>query len=384
MKKISLSLIMIIVMLVSVLSPIVYAETDDLYYETYIPMYSYDGRNIIVHESEVEAHLDVGWYLEPFITMYSYDGRTQRVPESEVYANMAVGWYLEPFITMYSYDGRTQRVPESEMYANMAVGWYLEPFITMYSYDGRTQRVPESEMYANMAVGWYLEPFVTMYAPDGRTQRVLESEVAESQAVGWYTYPVTTVYAKDGRSAIISVDDVKAWCNVGWYTYKPELKLPFSGYEEFVFTSGAGGWRTLLTVYPDGSFYGNFSDSDMGDTGYGYPGGTVYICDFKGKFGNIKVIDEYSYSMTLETITWNNPLGTEWISNGVLYVASEPYGLEDGKNYIFYKKNTPAYQFTDEFKSWWGDWRWNYNHPKPTALNGFAIYNVKCGYAFIN
>ena len=53
---------------------------------------------------------------------------------------------------------------------------------------------------------------------------------------------------------------------------------------EFFFSSGAGGWCTVLYIDEDGSFEGNFRDSDMGSTGEGYPNGTLYYCDFKGRF----------------------------------------------------------------------------------------------------
>ena len=33
---------------------------------------------------------------------------------------------------------------------------------------------------------------------------------------------------------------------------------------QFRFSSGAGAWSTLLAVRPDGSFYGEYHDTDMG------------------------------------------------------------------------------------------------------------------------
>ena len=42
---------------------------------------------------------------------------------------------------------------------------------------------------------------------------------------------------------------------------------------EFYFSSGAGGWATVMTIDADGTFSGNFHDSDMGTTGEGYPYG---------------------------------------------------------------------------------------------------------------
>ena len=42
----------------------------------------------------------------------------------------------------------------------------------------------------------------------------------------------------------------------------------------FEFSSGVGAWSTELTMLEDGTFWGNFHDSEMGETGEGYPNGT--------------------------------------------------------------------------------------------------------------
>ena len=53
--------------------------------------------------------------------------------------------------------------------------------------------------------------------------------------------------------------------------------LPISEAINMTFASGAGGWSTELTLNPDGSFNGNYHDSEMGDTGEDYPNGSMYI-----------------------------------------------------------------------------------------------------------
>ena len=44
---------------------------------------------------------------------------------------------------------------------------------------------------------------------------------------------------------------------------------------EFCFSSGVGGWFTVLYIHEDGSFDGHYQDSNMGVTGEGYPNGTL-------------------------------------------------------------------------------------------------------------
>jgi len=53
---------------------------------------------------------------------------------------------------------------------------------------------------------------------------------------------------------------------------------------EFYFSSGAGGWYTVLHIHGDGSFDGHYQDMDMGDSGSEYPEGTLYSSDFSGRF----------------------------------------------------------------------------------------------------
>ena len=67
--------------------------------------------------------------------------------------------------------------------------------------------------------------------------------------------------------------------------------LPGTYPMDMVFSSGAGGWSTTLTLSEDGSFTGAFSDSEMGERDENdYPNGTVYFCNFSGQFANIKNI----------------------------------------------------------------------------------------------
>ncbi len=47
---------------------------------------------------------------------------------------------------------------------------------------------------------------------------------------------------------------------------------------EWMFCSGVGAWSTLMWIEPDGTFIGDFHDSDMGDIGEGYPDCMIYFC----------------------------------------------------------------------------------------------------------
>ena len=71
----------------------------------------------------------------------------------------------------------------------------------------------------------------------------------------------------------------------------PETALPDVLPMDFVFASGAGAWSTDLTLNQDGSFTGVYHDADTT---------TVYICTFSGQFGDIRQVDDHTWSMTLE------------------------------------------------------------------------------------
>ena len=123
---------------------------------------------------------------------------------------------------------------------------------------------------------------------------------------------------------------------------------------EFWFSSGAGGWATQMTIRPDGSFFGEYFDSDMGVTGEGYPNGTQYQCDFSGQFTEPVKVNDYTYSMQIRDIQYEKEPGTEEIRDGVLYVYSDAYGLNEAEDILIYLPGAPLAELPEEFRSWIG------------------------------
>lgn len=122
--------------------------------------------------------------------------------------------------------------------------------------------------------------------------------------------------------------------------------------ENFVFSSGVGAWATELQVEDDGSFTGVYHDSEMGDTGDGYPNGTVYFCNFSGKFTEPLRFDKCMYEMDLEELNIEGTEGDYYIENGVRYVCSEPYGISGGTQFTLYTPGQP-YELMSEDFIWW-------------------------------
>ena len=123
---------------------------------------------------------------------------------------------------------------------------------------------------------------------------------------------------------------------------------------EFWFSSGAGGWATLLYVNEDGSFYGEYFDGEMGAIGDDYPSGTMYRCDFKGQFTQPVKVNDYTYSMQIREMFYEKEAGTEEIIDGVKYCYSDVYGLEDAEDILIYLPGAPLEELPEDFRSWIG------------------------------
>lgn len=143
---------------------------------------------------------------------------------------------------------------------------------------------------------------------------------------------------------------------------------------EFVFTSGAGAWQSIITLNSDGSFKGTYSDAEMGSNGEDYPNGTVYTCEFSGKFEEIKQVNDYTYTMTLTEVTTEKKEGEEWIEDQIRYIAAGPYGLENGKEFLLYTPETPIKELSEEFLNWWPK-RYLQEEQALEKLSCYGIYN---------
>lgn len=164
---------------------------------------------------------------------------------------------------------------------------------------------------------------------------------------------------------------------------KKEAELPDVFPLEMEFSSGAGAWRTSITLNRDGSFEGQHSDADAGDRGDSYPHGTVYLCDFSGQFENIEKVDDHTYSMTLKEITAEKAEGETWIEDEIKYIASEPYGLDGGKEFLFYTPQTPLSGLSEDLLSWWPGWYYsNDSGNSLETLSCYGLYNKEMGYGF--
>ena len=97
---------------------------------------------------------------------------------------------------------------------------------------------------------------------------------------------------------------------------------------EWTFSSGAGGWSTDLQIQPDGTFTGVFHDSEMGETADEYPDGTVYYCEFSGKFSAAAQEDGNTWKLHVDELKQKDETDKETIEDGIRFVATSSYGIE--------------------------------------------------------
>ena len=144
-----------------------------------------------------------------------------------------------------------------------------------------------------------------------------------------------------------------------------------AGYN-YEFCSGAGGWSTDFQIEKDGYFHGTYFDGDMGDLDEeNYPNGTMYYCDFTGHFSELTKIDEYTYEMTLEDISYANEPGELEYIDGTRYIYSTAYGLDGTETFKVHLAGKPVSEINEEVYSWLSMW----NDDEET-LSGICLENV--------
>ena len=143
----------------------------------------------------------------------------------------------------------------------------------------------------------------------------------------------------------------------------------------FYFLSGAGAWSTELVFSSDGNFTGYYHDTDMGDSGSGYPNGTRYECDFSGAFALTERKDEFTYILRLTSLTLRQEPGMERVVDGLKLVSAEAYGISGGDEFILYTPGSRSANLPEDFLEWvrmGSAWE-----VPPETLPFWGLYNLK-------
>ena len=122
---------------------------------------------------------------------------------------------------------------------------------------------------------------------------------------------------------------------------------------EWSFYSGVGAWSTDLRIWPDGTFKGEFHDSEMGETGDQYPYGTVYGCSFIGQLTLVEQVDERTWKLRVDELIPEKDQKDEFIEDGTRYVTTaEPYGISKGDEMLLYRPGMRLDQLPEEMILW--------------------------------
>ncbi len=146
---------------------------------------------------------------------------------------------------------------------------------------------------------------------------------------------------------------------------------------EFYFSSGAGAWYTAMDIHADGTFDGHYQDADMGDTGDGYPNGTLYYCDFSGKFTEPEKVNETTYVFQIESIKYPYGIGEEINTEEQMhYIYTEAYGLDGAKDLYLYLPESRVADLPEDYVNWV---HWDI---KGDTLGFYGLYNEAMGEGF--
>ena len=144
----------------------------------------------------------------------------------------------------------------------------------------------------------------------------------------------------------------------------------------FTYSSGAGAWSTTITFGAYGSFTGSYHDTNMGETGKNYPGGTVYTNSFWGSFADVMKEGNCQYSLRLRNLYLdNNNIGQENVKDGVRYVISQAVGFEKAGYFTLYLPGMETSKTPEPMNKWLGALM-TWGNVKPYALPCWTLYNI--------
>ena len=163
----------------------------------------------------------------------------------------------------------------------------------------------------------------------------------------------------------------------------PEPDAVLDGLPDFVCCRyhSAGGWHTALGIQPDGSFIGSHCNDVTIPPTMRYYNHIIRYCNFQGQFSDPKQVDEYTYSMTMESITLENTPGEESYSGETRYITSTPHGLEAANEVLLYFPGKKVSELPESFLAWshsMMDW-----DMETETLPFYGLYNVEEGYGFV-
>ncbi|MCD8217788.1 MAG: YARHG domain-containing protein [Clostridiales bacterium] len=267
--------------------------------------------------------------------------------------------YLCPFSTFYLINEEDMEILESINSANLPSGKSLAQMMIneIYAIHGYSFSDSSMQNYFEQK-SWYYTTYNSDMEEISETLSALEKENIEY---------LTTLTSETSSSETSEG--------------KTETSFSFSdlsGYT-FNFSSGAGAWRTQLVVYADGTFAGAYSDWNAGSIGVTDDGtewnSEYYWCCFNGKFSNLKQINNTTWSAEVEYLKQDGQTGDEDIWGNVLYICSDPYGLDDVETVYFYLPESTVIDLPEEYVNW-AHLAGATESDSDIQLGSYGLYNV--------
>lgn len=136
-------------------------------------------------------------------------------------------------------------------------------------------------------------------------------------------------------------------------TFTTPKELPFNADEqEFWFTTGASAMACRLMLNKDGSFTGNYHDTEHGMTGEDYPNGTRYQSSFWGSFEIVQQVNDYSVELKLFEVQTSQPADEISFEDGMRIITTIAHGVDGGSRFILYLPNATIAQIPEEGRTW--------------------------------
>lgn len=164
---------------------------------------------------------------------------------------------------------------------------------------------------------------------------------AEGKTERWYL----AQSGEDGSPFLLEREAIEN----GWFEVFDLSALDNIG---FTYSSGVGAWMTDLRVAEDGTFRGGYHDSEMGDSGEGYPNGTVYSCLFNGQLSVAEAINDHTRLLKIDSIEPDEGQLPEYIEDGIRYITTGPVGLEGTTELMLYLPGAPLAELPEGFVLW--------------------------------
>lgn len=190
------------------------------------------------------------------------------------------------------------------------------------------------------------------------------------------THIAVTYYTENGQKENRKVIEVPPLSSTFSYNNQEQgeiiSSLPIDGEIKLLFASGAGAWGDYLHINPDGSFAGEYQDSNMGIADENnYPNGTVFIDRYSGRFGDFIKIDDYTYLLTVLEETHEFEPNAEWIEDGIRFVSTSPENPDIGTEYVLCLPGKPLSEIPKSVMEW------EFGNDSENTLTVYCLYSAQ-------